>query len=185
MFTLDVTTEQPQALQATINALVSLSPADWLDGLGRESANLTREHLFKIAGERHRSGSAHNFYADAADATTHEVASDSLTVRISKVGIAQRFFGGTIAAFNAKHLWIPVDPESQGRTPGDFDDLIAIVNTLTNKGVGLRTSDQKVLFALVDNVTQSPDDSILPSSDDYAERVSKAIDQYLSVLSKQ
>ena len=150
------------------------------DAVGMAAADLTRAHLRDLDDKRHRSNVARRFYASAAALTTYEILDDGPTVRITKPGMAQRRFGGVIRAYNYSHLWIPVDPESEGKTAGEFKDLIAIINPETNRGVGLRTTDDKVLFALVtETKPQDPDPSVLPTDKKYQTAAATAIDLLL------
>jgi hypothetical protein len=64
------------------------------DAAGRAAAGLTRDHLLTLAGARHRPQLPHNFYADAADAVSHQTDGSTAIVRIRKTGLAQRRYGG-------------------------------------------------------------------------------------------
>ena len=142
--------------------------------VGRAAAQLTKKHLYGLANTRHRTGVALNFYEDAADAVGNRDLGDAVEIRIDKAGVAQRFYGGKIEAVNYSHLWIPVADESEGKSAGEFDDLVPIISPLTNKGVALHGG--KVLFALVEEVDQDADPTVLPTSDEYGEVSAEAID---------
>jgi len=142
--------------------------------VGRAAAQLTKKQLYGLANTRHRTGVALNFYEDAADAVGNRDLGDAVEIRIDKAGVAQRFYGGKIEAVNYSHLWIPVADESEGKSAGEFDDLVPIISPLTNKGVALHGG--KVLFALVEEVDQDADPTVLPTSDEYGEVSAEAID---------
>jgi hypothetical protein len=185
MNSLQINVDVPNALRETI-ALLSDTP----DGrrtintsVGEALADLTRQHLYDIDAQRHRPNVAHRYYATAADSTIYELLSDGVSLRISQVGFAQRRFGGTIRPVNAKALTIPIDPEAEGKVASEFSDLIAIVNPTTRRGILLRTTDDKPLFALVQSVTQSPDPSILPTDAQYEDAAAFAIDLLIQTRS--
>ncbi len=140
--------------------------------MGRSGANHLSNHLEKLGRTRHRSNVAHNFYADAADATSFQTDDDGATVIVSKAGMAQRYHGGTIKAINKTGmLFIPIKgSEAEGKTPREFGRLQLIINKRTEKGVAkLPGKAGKVLFALVAEITQDPDHSVIP--DDWMDNV--------------
>lgn len=177
MFSLIVTILGGAETQRTIYPLRSEGEQRVREAIGRKAASLTREHLYRMANERHRANVAHNFYGDAADAVTFDDnAEAAVVVRIAKTGIAQRYYGGRIEAVNYRHLWIPIAPESEGKTAGEFDDLIPIVNPLTNRGVAVpKDNREHPLFALVPEVTQEADPSVLPTEEEYTAAAESAI----------
>lgn len=134
---------------------------------------VVKDHFYALGAERHRGG-PFNFWADAADATLGQANGDSAQIVVDKVGVAQRREGGPITAVNAggtglhagSHLWIPVHPDSEGHTPGDFiDDMYSIIDPLTNKGVAIHEDWDEVYFALVASVTQDADESVDPDGE--------------------
>lgn len=187
---INVSLKIPQGLAQTVQRLSDDQAIrqQFADAAGRACANLTREHLFALAGERHRASVAHNFYADAADSVTHEATADAATIRISKTGMAQRRWGGTIRPVNYSHLWIPVHPDSIGRTGREFKDLVKIFNIRTNKGVAARKAEDgtlTVLFALVPEVVQEPDPSVLPSDEAYQSAAVEACEDLLAIIKQE
>lgn len=187
MNTISTTIIFPSALQATIDTLSNdlTLRQQFADAAGRACANLTRDHLFALAGQRHRATVPHNFYADAADSVTHEVNGSTATIRIRKTGLAQRRYGGTIKAINYSHLWIPVHPDSIGRTGREFQNLIKIINRQSNRGVAARREADKtltVLFALVPELTQDPDPSVLPTDRQYQDTATQACTDLIALI---
>jgi len=179
-----VLTAQSQSTMNTLSVQVEISPetrallallTDTPDGrrsvndaIGRECANITRGHLFDLDAKRHRAHVAHRFYATAARATTYEVLDDGPTVRVSKTGFAQRLYGGVILPVNAKALAIPISPRADGKVPSEFQDLVAIVNPQTKKGVLIDPAlPDDPLFALCQRVSQAPDPTVLPTDEQY------------------
>lgn len=190
MNTVAVSITIPAALQTTIATLSDdlTLRQQFADAAGRACANLTRDHLFTLAGQRHRAAVPHNFYADAADGVTHEVNNSTATVRIRKTGLAQRRYGGTIKAINYSHLWIPVHPDSIGRTGREFKNLIKIINRQNNRGVAARREADKtltVLFALVPELTQDPDPSVLPTDPQYQDTAVNACNDLIDLIKQQ
>jgi hypothetical protein len=186
MFTLSVNDEIGTGLTGIIRALVLgfSDKAAVNKAVARSGANLTKKHLYGLANSRHRSNVALNFYEDAADSVSTKDLGGGVEIRIDKAGMAQRFYGGTIKPVNYSHLWIPLPgTEAEGKAPGEFDGLEVIINRTSNKGVALK--DGTAIFALVDEVTQSPDESVLPSAEEYAEAGVEGINAYLdSVMAK-
>lgn len=190
MNTISLTLDIPAALQSILDQLSDpvAMRRNLADAAGRACANLTRDHLFALAGQRHRPELPHNFYADAADAVTHETQDGAAIVRIAKTGIAQRRYGGAIKPVNYTHLWIPVHPDSIGRTAREFEHLIKIVNRQTNRGVAGRKAEDgtlTVLFALVPEVVQNPDPSVLPTDDQFRETALAACNELLATIKQQ
>jgi hypothetical protein len=187
MNTISTTLTIPISLLATINTISDAANlrTQFADAAGRACANLTRDHLFALAGQRHRSTVPHNFYADAADGVSHEVNGSTATVRIRKTGLAQRRYGGTIKAINYSHLWIPVHPDSIGRTGREFKNLIKIINRQSNRGVAARREADKtltVLFALVPELIQDPDPSVLPTDRQYQDTATQACNDLIALI---
>ena len=164
-------------------------------GIAPAVVDLTKQHLYGLANTRHRSGVALNFWKDAGDSVTFTDLDQGVEMRIDKAGAAQRYYGGTIKAVNPTHLrggleipllWIPVSPQSEGKAAGEFKGLVPIYSTLTSKGVavqhekGKKLQDEPVLFALVPEVTQDADPSVLPTDDEYAAAIAAAVDELLA-----
>lgn len=154
--------------------------------IGRGVANLFRDHLFKLNGQRANAlgGKRTNFYSDAAKAT-HSSGNDSeAVVTISQQGIRQRLLGGTIRPTGGKkYLTIPARAEAYGRRAGEFQDLqfVKLKNgtamLIAGGGTGLKLNSKGeavtrkgfeeglVMFWLVPSVVQRPDRSVLPSDE--------------------
>lgn len=188
MNTLRAQIDVPTAhLRVLLQMTDAVSQEDVITVASRAAGNVTREHIYHLADVRHRNvGGAGlvnkglNFYEDAADAVKISEVGTEVGVRVDKAGFAQRLYGGKIAAVNYPYLWIPVDEESEGRSAGEFrGELYPIYNTLTGKGVGVRMSDDKVLFALREEVYQEPDPSVLPTDEQYMEAVQAGLEELM------
>lgn len=128
--------------------------------MAAQGAKTVRQNFRKLDRQRHRAGVPQHYYAGAARATTWEVTGSDAFINIDKVGIALRYFGGTVRPRKAKFLTIPVADEAQGRRAREFSNTSIIVNKRTGKGV-IKSGD-RVLFALTKEATSNPDPTVLP-----------------------
>lgn len=163
--------------------------------------NLDRDRANPMGGRRT------HFYAQAAQGTTFidDSANDEITIAISQVGFAQRYFGGTIKAGvgvssktgkTTQWLAIPARTETYGKRPGEFTNLHFIAfksgaaalveneNTLLGKkrGGGYRAKASLgggVFFWLVKSVTQKPDPTVLPDESKLTDAAYEAAGDYL------
>jgi len=149
------------------------------DIMGRSGRNRIVAHFEERGRSRHRAHVAHNYWQDAADSTHYRTETDGATVVISQPGVSLHLQGGEVRAVKGKLrlLHIPVDIESEGKTPREFDDLQWIVNKRTRKGVVKRKSDNKVLFALTEVAQFTADPSVLP--DDVLDHVSRDVAAFM------
>lgn len=183
MFTLTVKDEITPGLTGIVRALThGMADKKAVNKIvARKAGGLTRDHLHDLADKRHRSGVDLNFYEDAADSVGTQDLGDAVEIRIDKTGVAQRYYGGEIRARNYSHLWIPIEgSEAEGRSAGEFDNLVPIISSLTNKGVALKDGD--VLFALVESVDQEKDPSVLPTDTEYNEVSVEAVNDLIDSM---
>ncbi len=143
--------------------------------MGRAAANVLRAHFSKLANDQahHKTASAlgatrTGVYEEAARGVQQPVvASESVSVGINQVAIAQRYFGGTIEPVNGKFLAIPARTETYGKRPREFDNLRFVLFRGTGSAAlvqgGGKAGDALVYFWLVTQVTQQPDPSVLPT----------------------
>ena len=157
-----------------------------------------QSHLVKN-GTNKRGWPSTHFWADAARGTSWSPVDSggknvSIAININKIGVRQRFYGGTIEPVKAKALAIPISPVSYGHVPADFPGLFMIktpkgaylcqrgdaIEDLGQRGQVKRfrtraafaggnakrrlRADLNLLFKLVGSVTQAPDPSVIPSS---------------------
>jgi len=171
--------------------LAQCSPARLRAIVGPACAKHVRTHLLGN-GTNKRGWPSTHFWPDAARSTSWFAnASDStVIISINKIGVRQRYYGGTITPVKAKALAIPISPVSYGHVPADFPGLFLL---RTKKGAYLcqggssekntrgRVRGQKLaggnksrrqtaaltfLFKLVGSVTQTGDQSVVPSADE-------------------
>lgn len=171
----------------------------------RAAANLTRDHLFALDQTRPNAFDAPrtHFYSDAAKSVIDPVPDlGGASFTITKVGLAQRWLGGTIRPVDKKMLAIPAIPEAYGKTPREFNNLEFVprgpgkgmlVNRLhstsTNvepktRGKGYKATSVNlgsvVVFWLVSEVTQKPDPTVMPTNDDLTEAARDSMDSFLT-----
>jgi hypothetical protein len=177
----------------------------------RGAANLVRNHLFNLdqSGANQMGGVRTHFYSSAAKSITEpeQIGEGNVAFSITKVGLAQRWLGGTITAGKGissssggptKYLAIPARSEAYGKTPAEFDDLtfvptraghamlVQALQTEMVKGKGkdfhTREVGGLVMFWLTTEVTQQPDPAVMPTEDDINEAARYSMDNYLSRL---
>lgn len=179
--------------------------------IGRSAAGQYRDRLIeKEADSPNKQGwPRQNFYGTAARATTFEVVTDGVDVIVSRIGIRQRYFGGTIEAGKGvssftggptSYLTIPARAEAYGRKAGDFALQIIFGRGRRPVGLALASSEIKIkktkkgglkvskgalhgglmMYWLVKSVTQEADESVLPHIDDVLLEVKRAVKEFLA-----
>lgn len=151
-----------------------------LQVIGRAGFTVIKEHFEQLAGdEAHHQSAASlgaaptGFYERAADNVQQpEVEPEGVSVSIDQQGLAQRLFGGDIAAKPGHWLTIPARAESYGKRAKEFDNLKFIL--FPSGLAALVDKDEKahegtVYYWLVRSVTQPPDPSVIPSEDEIFE----------------
>ncbi len=164
---------------------------------GRAAVGVSRKHLLGLNRSRPNrlGGRRSNFYQHAGNSINTTTAGDTFTISFGSVGLAQRYFGGTIRAKNAKYLTIPARAEAYGKRASEFNDLQFVVfesgpalvrrsqSTIKfRKGKdgsrrAVRSGDAagEVMFWLRRSVDQAPDPSVLPTEQEYGDAVEKAV----------
>lgn len=173
----------------------ALQPAKIGPIIGRSATNTIRTHLFGVNNSRPNKlgGRRTNYYGQAARSTQFQMQGDTVVVSINQIGIAQRYFGGTIKPKTAKFLAIPVHPAAHGKRPREFDLEVVFgeggrpIALATKKTSDVRLRQTKrgkvtrsnvtrfgeIMFRLVKSVTQQPDPTVLP----YDEQIEAGIDR--------
>lgn len=158
------------------DALTSRLKSDQVGvAVGREAAQLTKDHFFGMASTRHRKHVALNFWEDAADSVSSRPHPDGVLIVVDKPGVAQRYFGGPIKAVNFSHLWIPASPETEGKAPGEFGPMFKLINPHTNRGVAL-LKGRKMFYLVPEIKPQDEDKSVMPTDDEYAAAAQRGVD---------
>ena len=94
--------------------------------VGPALTRLTQDHL-RANGQNKKGWPTTHFWADAARATSWQLAGDYVFITVNKIGVRQRYYGGTISPVRAKALAIPISPVSYGHVPADFPGLFLLV----------------------------------------------------------
>lgn len=180
MFEVRIDSDLDEAV-SWIDSIMAGMHEDALDEVAGEAATeVVRDHFYDLAASRHRGNQPQNFWANAAEAANWQRDQNGVAVVVDQVGVAQRRYGGVIEPVNSSHLWIPVHPDSEGKTPGDFiEDLVTIISPVTNKGVAIHEDWEEVYFALVEEVDQPPDPTVSPDPDTLLRSVRDAQLEYI------
>ena len=153
--------------------------------MAAEAAKTVRENFKKLDQQRH-GGGRHHYYGQAARSTTWAVRGSDMFVIVDHVGIAQRYFGGTIRAKPGKALTIPVrGSDAEGRRASDFHDLFVATSKNGKTGFLARldaAGQMEPLYWLRKSVTQKADPSVLPEEDELNSRMGDALSRELDRL---
>jgi hypothetical protein len=194
MFDLTVNADLDRAAGFVDAILAGLNAREFRIVAGEAAKDVLVDHFADLGRERHRGqNTVSNFWEDAADAAVLEIDDQGAQIVVDQAGVAQRRFGGLIEPVNHSHLWIPVHPDSIGRTGADFDNLLVLISPETGKGVAIQKGhhapadrdargryrsrsgqDGDVLFALVESLDQEEDPSVDPDDQDLLDAATAA-----------
>jgi hypothetical protein len=205
-----VTVAADTATPAVRSLVNGLQPAQLQPIIGRSARNIYREYLFDQNAKRANAlgGKRTNFYSKAARGTSFDAVGDHVIISIASVGIAQRYFGGTIRAgangSGKKFLTLPARAETHGKRASEFKDLeilwgrkgpyalakrAATLISVGRPGVGgvrkIGTRGQQggeVMFWLKAEITQQPDPTVLPKPENVGAAVIKDLGDYAQLL---
>ena len=146
-------------------------------------SELVREHLRgkNAATKPNRHGlPKSDYWADAADSVTSEVAGSVATVTVEKEGAALHYEGGTVYPKNGKKaLAIPIDPSVAGIWPSEANALTDHIALMWPKNSGhgflkdAETGD--LLWLLVPKATIPADPTVLPTDSEIEQAAAEAI----------
>lgn len=180
--------------------------------VGTSAADTFQRHFYQLNSERPNAlgGTRSNFYTNAGDGTSWRQESEgSVVISIASLGIAQRFFGGTIKPkAGKKYLTIPARAEAYGRAAGSFKDLVVVfghgrkpialaragqttIGFRKNKESGARRAFSKgaaggeIMYWLKTEVTQQPDPSVLPPTEKIFEQIERDVTEQFNREVKQ
>lgn len=153
---------------------------------GKAAANTVQKHLRGLDRTRANNlgGKRSHFYSLAALATSFTIDEKGAIVTVAHLGLAQRYYGGTIRPINAKALAIPARAEAYGRRPRDADnpqDLFLRPGKSGRTAALVRRVNKKleVWYWLVKSVTQTADPTVLPDERTLADSATAATDKYI------
>jgi len=157
--------------------------------IGRSANNTIREHLFGLNQSRPNAlgGRRTQYYAQAARGTQFQFSGDTVIVSINQIGIAQRYYGGTIKPKTSKYLTIPVHPAAYGHRAREFDlELVfgrggqpyALATKAGGKGKNAHSVGE-IYYRLVKSVTQQANPEVLPTNAEVDDAINTDVGSYL------
>lgn len=151
--------------------------------VGRRAVSVHQDHLRAVDSARPNAlgGQRTHFYSAAAEGTSFRVESDGVTVSIASVGIAQRYFGGTIIPKRKKFLTIPVHPLVYGKTAREFAGKLKVRFGRGRVPVALVMKDSGVtMYLLRRTITQAGDSTVLPTPESVTSAVVETLEKELA-----
>jgi len=193
-----------------LGVIAALRPSHLNPLIGRTAVNRFRRNFFAL-DRSHRNtlgGTPTHFYSQCARSTHFQLLADGVKIGVSQVGARQRLMGGDIRPVNSQWLTIPAMAASYGKRAREFDnlrfvqfrpDLAALIagaegatvqRTVKGKsGVISRqvkgTSKGDVLFWLKKEVTQSPDNTVIPTQETLIADITQALGAYTATLARR
>ncbi|MGE9270043.1 MAG: hypothetical protein ACQKBU_04505 [Verrucomicrobiales bacterium] len=193
--------ENSEEIRSRIQALAAkVKPGrDLHRALAAGVRHRVREHFRKLALERNSSGGAGGrkaFYAQARDATRSVATETEAKVEVTGPrGIRQRLLGGTIKPKDGEFLAIPLVDELKGIRAAEVYEsleLQAIVNRRKKTGILYSGRDYpdgiepghnvRDHYALVKEVTQKPDRTVLQSDAELLSSAADAAEDYVNLM---
>jgi len=163
--------------------------------IGRSGVQVVQDHFTQLdATRRNRLGGRRtHFYAAAARSTNFRITANGVQVAINHVGIAQRYYGGTIKPVNAKLLTIPAAAEAYGKRAREFGKLDVVFGRQGVVGLAkpgrpgqkARSRPGKILYWLVKSVTQSADKTVLPTDKEITAHIAGDVQAHLADQEKR
>jgi hypothetical protein len=156
--------------------------------LAKAVAEKVKQHL-KLRDHTHANrlgGKRSHFYFQAAESVRGTPTVDGAEVTINKLGLRQRWLGGTIRAKNAKLLAIPARAEAVGVSPRNFPGDLKFIKfrsgamALVKVGGPRSRTAGLVEYWLKEEVYQRPDPTVLPTPAELINVASEAMGDYLS-----
>lgn len=158
---------------------------------------------YRSLGTNKRGWPSTGFWADADRATDWREVPEGVLISTNKIGVRQRFYGGTIKPVNARALTIPISPVSYGHRAKDFPGLFLLKTKrgaylvqygLTQAGQSEKATSKRkrirslggnsskrheatlnFLFKLAASVEQKPDPDVVPENSEIGAVVKRAI----------
>lgn len=157
--------------------------------VGPPLAEYWRDHLASLPRNKHGYPST-GFWEAAARSVSTFNTDEGAVLRCSKLGVRQRYHGGTISAKSGKYLTIPICADAYGKTAAEFNDELVPVRLADGRwflaqwngdgdkpkavvfrgsgggaadlGRTERKGDLKFMFRLVESVEQEGDPDVVP-----------------------
>ena len=203
MITIDISKTLDTASPAIQALLARMTPRKIAERLAAPMVLLVKSNFESLPENKHGFPTS-GFWKDCSRATGSRIDADGLVVYCNKIGVRQRYFGGTIKAGSeissftgqpTKYLVIPANGEAYHHSPARFDRLKfvqfgrgqdaprALVQVPLRGprkpekcgGPALQPEAQIVLYWLKKQVTQQPNPSVLPSDAEFQATAEKAL----------
>jgi len=151
-----------------INRLLSrLEPAQAAAAMGPVLQRLVQRHFRTLPPNQQGWPSTH-FWADAARSTTWRAHPEGVVVSVNKVGVRQRWKGGSIKPVRARNLVFPAAAEAYGKLPRDFDNLRAVCfgrfsALIRDSKHETAPLDERIMFWIVKGVNQDENPDVMPT----------------------
>jgi hypothetical protein len=151
----------------------------------------TRNHLFKLSGERHATAnrlgaSPSGHLAQAVRAVEQgAIAADpaGATLTINHVGLGRAFHDVTITP-SKKYLTLPIAAAAYNRRAGQLDHLFFFTSKGGNAFLAQRDPTAKgikLMYLLKRSVTQKQDRSLLPSDEEWSDAAAEIGRQWIQM----
>ncbi len=174
-------------------------PEELLQVLGRELVNRLRDHFRgKAQSEPNKLGGTRTYFwnqiARSVNQPVIDAGESTVRVQVSDPRFAQKLFGGTIRAKQAKALTIPLTPEAYGRTAATFEHetgkrLFLVKKGDVAEGLGYLAINEggKITaeYALRTSVFQDPDPTALPDMDVVKDQVLAAGQDFVEIIGER
>lgn len=154
--------------------------------VGRSASQLAKAHFRELDKERPNQlgGDRTHFWRDAANSTSFEAKEGEARLIIDHIGVALRYFGGTVLPVASKYLTIPATPEAHGKRAAEFEGL----EYRPYKGPrarGALTLGEVVFFWLVESVDFQPDPTVIPEDSAFNAAIASALADYTAAKRAQ
>ncbi|NOS70055.1 MAG: hypothetical protein HOP33_09000 [Verrucomicrobia bacterium] len=173
-----------------VNRVISaMKPDKVAPVIGPRLRETVRDHLKQ--NPRNKKGwPSTGFWEDAARATTWTADGSTVTIKINKVGVRQRYYGGPIKPVHAKFLTIPIASQAYGKTVADFpgsflittakgEYIVQYAGSIGKRGRANKSnSTLEFLFKLSKGVMQHENRSIIPDSTTLTATAIKACEEH-------
>jgi hypothetical protein len=163
--------------------------------MGFSVMQLVRAHFAEIAQDSQHHESARSlgaqpsgFYESARNNTQEpEIVSEGVSISVMQIGVAQRYYGGTINARPGSYLTIPALAIAYARRAREFDLRFVIFKSTGLAALllkGAPSDEGSVYYWLVKSVTQKADPTIIPTDEEITDAASQGASNYLNAVWK-
>ncbi|MEM7495897.1 MAG: hypothetical protein AAF471_07200 [Myxococcota bacterium] len=150
--------------------------------IGFTGAEILSEHFNEKNQKPNKvGGPKSNFWAQAADQTDYAL--DPIRIYTTKIGVAQRVYGGIITAKKAKNLVFPVHPISYNIPARDFTARTGIAlypNKKRTVILGRVGGQSVILYVIKRSVKQEPDPSAIPTGQTFENGILAELAAYIN-----